>query len=172
MLILCIFAGRKPLFKATNLHSKLMDNISHSGIVESIIGNIVNVRIRQTSACAACKVAGYCNAAESKEKIISVTTPDSSRYAVGQEAVVSTSGKTATRALLWAFGVPCILLMTVLAAGIFLFDSEGTAAITAMAIMLVYYFLLWLMRDRIAAQVSFTISLPPTEQPHESKRRS
>ena len=59
MLILCIFAGRKPLFKATNLHSKLMDNISHSGIVESIIGNIVNVRIRQTSACAACKVAGY-----------------------------------------------------------------------------------------------------------------
>ena len=44
--------------------------ISHSGIVERIDGDCVQVRIVQTSACAACKVAGYCNAAESKEKVI------------------------------------------------------------------------------------------------------
>ena len=46
--------------------------ISHSGIVESIEDGCVKVRIVQTSACAACKVAGYCNAADSKEKSVDV----------------------------------------------------------------------------------------------------
>lgn len=168
MIIICIFACQKPLFKASNPHSKLMDSISHSGIVESIDGNQVNVRIRQTSACAACKVASYCNAAESKEKIISVTTTDSGSYVVGQEAVVATSGKTAAKALLWAFGVPCMLLIAVLTAGIHFFGSEGTAALAAMAATLGYYFLLWTMRDKIAAQVTFVIS-PASSQSKEAE---
>ena len=46
--------------------------ISHSGIVASISKGCVQVRILQTSACAACKVAGHCNASESKEKIVDV----------------------------------------------------------------------------------------------------
>ena len=50
----------------------MSQKICHSGIVERIDDGCVHVRIVQTSACAACKVAGYCNAAESKEKIIDV----------------------------------------------------------------------------------------------------
>ena len=49
--------------------------ISHSGIIESIDDGCIHVRIVQTSACAACKVAGYCHAAESKEKIVDVFKP-------------------------------------------------------------------------------------------------
>ena len=75
--------------------------ISHSGVIESMEGNSVHVRIVQTSACAACKVAGYCNAAESKEKIVDVTPVDISLYKVGQVVTVSASGQVAARALLW-----------------------------------------------------------------------
>ena len=50
--------------------------ISHSGVIEEIQGDGVKVRIVQTSACAACKVAGYCNAADKKEKIIDVRCAD------------------------------------------------------------------------------------------------
>ena len=65
--------------------------ISHSGVIESMEGNSVHVRIVQTSACAACKVAGYCNAAESKEKIVDVAPVDISLYKVGQVVTVSAS---------------------------------------------------------------------------------
>ena len=63
--------------------------ISHSGIVERINGDCVQVRIVQTSACAACKVAGYCNAAESKEKVIDVRSDRSAAFQPGQQVVVS-----------------------------------------------------------------------------------
>ena len=50
----------------------MSQKISHSGVVESILDGCVKVRIIQTSACAACKVASHCNAAESKVKIVDI----------------------------------------------------------------------------------------------------
>ncbi len=60
--------------------------IRHSGVVDAIDGECVRVRILQTSACAACKIAGHCNASESKEKIIEVfRVADSARFKVGDK---------------------------------------------------------------------------------------
>ena len=66
--------------------------ISHSGIVESISDGCVQVRILQTSACAACKVAGHCHASESKEKIVDVlNVHDTNRLKVGDSVTVCAS---------------------------------------------------------------------------------
>jgi hypothetical protein len=62
--------------------------ISHIGVVDSIAEGMVCVRIVQSSACSACKVASYCNSAESKEKIIEVRCSDADSYAVGQKVTV------------------------------------------------------------------------------------
>lgn len=48
----------------------MTDKIKHLGIVESINGSYLKVRIVQTSACSACSIKGHCSAAESKEKLI------------------------------------------------------------------------------------------------------
>ncbi len=131
--------------------------ISHSGIVESVDGDCVHVRIVQTSACAACKVAGYCNAAESKEKVVDVHCADSGSYQVGQQVVVATSGRVAARALLWGFGVPFIILVGVLFVVLQLTGSEGMAALSAIAALIPYYFILWLLRDKMREQLAFSI---------------
>ena len=131
--------------------------ISHSGVIESIEEGCVHVRIVQTSACAACKVAGYCNAAESKEKIIDVFCDSVAAYQVGQQVVVSTSGQVAVKALLWAFGVPFALLMAVLLLVLLLTGNEGWAALSALATLVPYYVLLWLLRDKMREQLAFTI---------------
>ncbi len=131
--------------------------ISHSGIVESIEGNCVHVRIVQTSACAACKVAGYCNAAESKEKIVDVHCAAPASYQVGQPVTVSTSGQVAVRALLWGFGVPFIVLVTVLFVVLQMTGSEGTAALSALLALVPYYFMLWLFREKMRKQLAFSI---------------
>ncbi len=138
--------------------AKLMSTkISHSGVVESVEGDCVHVRIVQTSACAACKVAGYCNAAESKEKIIDVRCGNPVAYHVGQAVIVSTSGQVAVRALLWGFGVPFIVLVTVLFVVLQLTGNEGVAALSAMASLLPYYGMLWLFREKMRDQLAFSI---------------
>lgn len=129
--------------------------ISHSGIVESVVDGCVKVRILQTSACAACKVASHCNASESKEKIVDVYGADASAYRQGQEVVVSASRDVANRALLLGFGVPFLLLVVVLVIATRLTANEGIAALAALLSLIPYYLILWLMRDRIQRQIAF-----------------
>ena len=131
--------------------------IRHSGVVESIEDGCVHIRITQTSAFAACKVAGYCNAAESKEKIIDVYCDDVAAYSIGQAVVVTTTGQVAARALLWGFGFPFLLLVVVLFVTWLLTAHEGWAALCALASLIPYYIVLWLMRDKMSQQLAFSI---------------
>ncbi len=131
--------------------------IRHSGVVESIEDGCVHIRITQTSACAACKVAGYCNAAESKEKIIDVYCDGVAAYSIGQAVVVTTTGQVAARALLWGFGFPFLLLVVVLFLTWLLTAHEGWAALCALASLIPYYMVLWLMRDKMSQQLAFSI---------------
>ena len=132
--------------------------ISHSGVVERIESDQVHVRIVQTSACATCKVAGYCNAAESKEKIIDVFCDTAAKnLQVGQHVTVTTSGTVAAKALLWGFGLPFVLLVSVLVIVLLMTSSEGLAALSALAALIPYYFVLWLLRDRMRKELSFQI---------------
>ena len=131
--------------------------IRHCGVVEQVEDGCVHVRIVQTSACAACKVASYCNAAESKEKMIDVFCDAATEYSVGQQVVVSTSGQVAAKALLWAFGVPFVLLMSVLVLVLVLTANEGWAALSALVALVPYYIILWLFRDKMREQLTFEI---------------
>ena len=135
----------------------MSDKISHSGIVERIQDGCVKVRIVQTSACAACKVASHCNAAESKVKIVDVLGVDGGAYQVGQEVVVSASKDVANRALLLGFGIPFLLLVCVLFLVLRLTQDEGIAALSAIGSLVPYYLLLWLLRDSIQRRISFQI---------------
>lgn len=135
----------------------MSNKISHSGIIKSIEDNCVKVQIVQTSACAACKVASHCNAAESKVKIVDVFTPETAHYQVGQEVVVWASKDVANRALLLGFGAPFLLLICVLLMALRLLDDEGLAALAALASLVPYYLALWVMKDRIQKQISFQL---------------
>jgi len=77
----------------------VQSQVSHTGIVEGVADGCVSVRILQTSACAACKVAGHCNAAEAKEKMVDVWCADAARYTVGQQVTVAASMAVARKAL-------------------------------------------------------------------------
>ena len=131
--------------------------ITHSGVVDSVEDGCVHVRIVQTSACAACKVASYCNASESKEKKIDVFCDSVAEYKIGQQVTVSTSGQVAAKALLWAFGIPFVLLMVVLVLVLLLTGNEGWAALGALVALVPYYIILWLLRDKMREQLAFRI---------------
>ena len=135
-----------------------MENtIRHDGVVEQIDGGHIVVRILQTSACAGCKVASHCNASEAKVKTVDVYQAPPATLKVGDSVVVSTSGRTAGKALLLGFGLPLVLLLVVLAVMLGLGFGEGTAALCALAVLVPYYIIIWLCRNRIARSVAFHI---------------
>ena len=131
--------------------------ISHSGVIESILDGCVKVRIVQTSACSACKIAGHCNAAESKVKFVDVLCHNTTDYSVGQDVTVWASKDVANKALLLGFGIPFLLLVCVLLVALKMIADEGIAALMALGSLVPYYFVLWLLRDRIQQQICFHI---------------
>ena len=135
------------------MHTK----ISHSGIIESITEGCVKVRILQTSACAACKVAGHCNASESKEKIVDVYCTDALRYQVGESVLVCASRDVANRALLLGFGVPFLVLVGVLILALYVTGEEGVAAIAGLLALVPYYIMLYVFRNHIQRRLAFYI---------------
>lgn len=135
----------------------MSEKITHAGIVESIDSGRVRVRIVQTSACAACKVANHCNAAEAKEKLIDVFTGDSCRWNVGDEVVVAASRQLVSQALLLAFGLPLVILLAVLLLVLSMTDREGLAALCGLAALLPYYVVLWFARGQLQRRLAFWI---------------
>lgn len=117
----------------------------------------VKVRILQTSACAACKVAAHCHASESKEKIVDVYCDNTSQYNIGDSVQVCASYGVANRALLLGFGLPLLILVVVLLLTLQLTANEGISAIAALLALLLYYLGVWLFRDHIRKKLSFTI---------------
>ena len=130
--------------------------ISHSGIVESIEEGCVHVRIVQTSACAACKVASSCHAAESKEKIVDVFRP-AGGLKIGDAVTVTASTQIATQALLLGFAVPFVVMVLVLVLVLWLSGSEAKAGLSALLSLLPYYGVLYLMRNMLRDKFAFDI---------------
>lgn len=140
------------------------DRIKHSGIVECVDGGKVRVRIVQTSACQSCKVASHCNASEKKVKTIDVIgVPDAWRWRSGDAVTVSASTSVAFRALLFSFGVPFVVMVAVLVAVVLAVGDETVGGLCAIASLLPYYAVLYLVRDRIGRSVVFTIDGDKTD---------
>lgn len=135
----------------------MADIIKHRGLVESVDGSHLKVRIVQTSACSACSLKGHCNSSESKEKLIDVYGVSSS-YQVGEEVVVCATTSMGMQAVFLAFGVPLFILM--LALGITMKLSGGDAMLSALVGMLAmvpYYLIIYMCKEKMNRTFSFTV---------------
>lgn len=135
----------------------MSNRIKHSGVVDSIEEDCVKVRIVQSSACSSCHAAPLCNAAEKKEKIVDVYNVRSSDYNVGDTVMVVASSQVGMNAVLLAFGIPFILLITVVFLVSRITDEEPLMAIAGICSLIPYYIILYLNRHRMQEKFSFTI---------------
>lgn len=137
---------------------QMSDIIQHQGTVESIDGSHIRVKIVQTSACATCAAHKFCNSSESKEKIIDVYSKDAACYHTGQPVNVFGTTSMGMRAVLWAFGVPFLVLVGVLYATWMLTGgNEPLSALVAMGALVVYYLILYICRHKFEKKFVFTI---------------
>lgn len=135
----------------------MSNKIKHNGVVDGVEEGCVRVRILQSSACSACKVAAHCNASETKEKIIEVQVADAVKYQLGDSVVVVADTAVGFCASLYGYLLPLILMVVSLVAVLKITQSEGYAAMSALGILIPYYIGLYLLRNKLRNKLSFSI---------------
>jgi len=133
--------------------------ISHQGVVDSIDGQNVIVRITQSSACGGCQARNICHAAESKDKMVEVFYADAENLKVGQSVTVAGAESLGIKAVVFAFGLPLLLLIAALITTLRLTADEKVSALVSLGILVPYYIALLLMRNRIKRDFIFRIIL-------------
>ena len=133
------------------------NTIKHLGIVENIQGSHLSVRIVQTSACAACSVKGHCSSADSKDKIIDIIDTAAASYQVGENVMVVGETSMGMQAVALAFIIPFVLLIFTLFLFMALIENELYSALLSLAVLVPYYYILWLNKTRLKQKFSFTI---------------
>ena len=87
------------------------DVVKHSGLVQKIEKNFLQVKIVQTTSCSSCSIKNHCTSAESKEHLIDVYDKEASQYRVGDEVWIMGSTSMSRLAVWYGYLLPLIILM-------------------------------------------------------------
>lgn len=131
--------------------------IEHEGIIDKINGNQITVRIIQKSACSACHAKGACMAADSKEKLVNVSD-FSGQFYEKERVIIEGKESMGYNAVFWAFVIPLLILIFILIFSLnYLKLSETEAALSSLIALAPYYFILYLLKNKMANSFKFSI---------------
>lgn len=144
-----------PLFCNVEI-TNMSKSIHHNGVIEKIDGGTIYVRIIQQSACSGCHAQSMCAASESKVKIIEV--PDNSgRFHINEEVQLCGQSSLGLLAVLLAFVLPIIIVVAAIATGTNMQWEETTSGLTGLLLLVPYYCILYLLRDKLKRRFIFTL---------------
>ena len=135
-----------------------MSQIKHSGEVVRIERNAVYVRMTVNSACSGCHAKAVCGLDESEDKIVEVATSLALEYNIGERVEVALQSESmGTKAVVLTYVVPFFVLSLLLVAAVVGGLGEGLAVVAALVGVVVYYGVLYLLRDKIKNRIKFII---------------
>lgn len=134
----------------------MSESINHTGYVEKIDGDTVFVRITQQSACSGCHAQSICSASEKKNKIIEI--PDrSGQFQANEKVMICGQSSTGLQAVLLAFVIPLVIVVGAIVIGTNLQWNETTSGLAGLLLLLPYYYILYVMRDKLKRRFVFTL---------------
>ena len=131
--------------------------ISHTGTVKSIEGNVATVEIQVSSACATCKATSFCGSSESGSRSIEAHIAPEQNVSVGDEVRVLMTQVMGTKAIVIGYVIPSVVVLAGLFVLIGVGINEGIAALASLVLLTAYYFVLYLLRDKLKKEFNFKI---------------
>jgi len=131
--------------------------IVHPGIIESIQGDKVSVRILSQSACSSCHAKGACSVADIEEKIIDADLDQKANWKPGDQVMVRMEESLGRKAVLLGYGLPLVVLVVSIIVFLSVFNHEGLAALLSILMLVPYYLTLYLFRKRLHKEFRFRI---------------
>ena len=131
--------------------------IIHPGIIESINGEKVSVRILSKSACSSCHAKSVCTIADVEEKIIEAENDPGSAWKTGDEVMVRMEESLGRKAVFMGYVLPLVVLLVSIVVFLSLLNHEGLAALLSILMLIPYYLVLYLFRKRLQKEFRFRI---------------
>ncbi len=135
---------------------KLSKIIWHDGRVLETSGETLKVLIENFSSCSECHAKGACLVSDKKEKIIEVDRSNE-LFCVGEKVVVYFEEKLGFLALGLGYVIPFFLLLGTLFLSFELSRNELLSGFFSIAILVPYYFLLYILRHKIKKVFEFRV---------------
>ena len=130
---------------------------AHSGRIVEITPDFTTVEIIASSACSSCHAKQLCGMSEDQEKLIMVPTDGFAERKVGDEVQVLTKMTMGLKAVWISYVIPLVILMILILSLSKAFDNELLCGLLAVAGVGLYYFGIWLFRDRLSNEFVFYI---------------
>ncbi len=133
------------------------DTINHDGVVVEITDTKVIAEILVSEACGTCQAKGLCHT-QGKKVNIEAPRPSDSDIAVGDSVFVSMKSSLAMSSVILAYVAPLALMFVVMFSLIAATGSQDAGCIAGLAVLPLYYIVLYMMRDRLRRNFSFEVS--------------
>ena len=130
-------------------------SIEHEGIVKSSDKKSVTVSIISSSACSGCHAEGMCSLSGKEEKIVEV--PGIYSVLPGENVKVLMKQSSGFAAVLLGYVLPLVMVLAVLIVLVSASVPELTAGIGSVAVLVPYYLILYLFRNRMNKKFTFTL---------------
>ena len=131
--------------------------IRHSGKILEVNPDFTTVQIVVSSACASCHAKSMCGMSEDEEKVIMVPTDPYAGYKPGDEVQVMTKMTMGLKAVWISYVIPLAVLMILILSLSPVIGNELLLGLVAIAGVALYYFGIWLFRDRLSNEFVFYI---------------
>lgn len=137
------------------------NGVSHEGVVQSINGSKVMVRMTVSSACAGCHAKSICGVADRRDKVVETLNTTTASYEVGEKVMVQMRQTLAAKAILICYLFPFIVLFASFCLMYLVSQHELLNVLVSFAATAIYFFFVWLFRKKIEKNVVFVISKIP-----------
>lgn len=134
------------------------NEIVHSGKIIEINPDFTTVEIMVSSACSECHAKGLCGMSEMEEKVIMVPTDPYEPRKVGDIVQVKTKMTMGLKAVWISYVIPLAVLMILILSLSAVIENEFLRGGIAIAGVGLYYFVIWLLKDRLSDQFEFYIN--------------
>ena len=133
------------------------NEITHAGKIVEITPDFTTVEIMVSSACSSCHAKSMCGMSEEEEKVIMLPTDPYSDHTVGDEVQVCTKMSMGLKAVWISYVIPLAILMILILSLSSVVESEVMRALAAIGGVAVYYFFIWLFREKLSDEFVFYI---------------
>ena len=133
------------------------NDIAHKGRIVEIDQDFTTVQILVSSACSSCHAKGLCGMSEEEEKVIMVPTDPYKVYKAGDEVDVHTKMTMGLKAVWISYVIPLAVLMILILSLSSFIGNEYLVGGLSVAGVAVYYFIIWLLKDKLNDEFVFYI---------------
>lgn len=146
---------------------RMQEKARFRAVVDHVGDAAVFVRITRHDSCASCSAYGECHgkALKQEQRILEVARPSGWNLQEGQEVFLEASRSMGSKAVMIGYGLPLLVVLSMLFAGKVLSLGEPMMALLALLGLAFYFSVLLLLRKRLNGRFAFTLVPKSGEDP-------